>query len=40
MTFRANVFNVFDKITIQQSDRFGYINTNGRTFNASIRYEF
>ncbi|MCF6308816.1 MAG: TonB-dependent receptor, partial [Flavobacteriaceae bacterium] len=40
MTFRANVFNVFDKIALQQSDRFGFINTNGRTFNASLRYEF
>jgi outer membrane receptor protein involved in Fe transport len=40
MTFRANVFNVFDKIALQQSDRFGYYNTNGRTFNASLRYEF
>ncbi len=40
MTFRANVFNVFDRIALQQSDRFGFINTNGRTFNASLRYEF
>ncbi|MFK5983429.1 MAG: carboxypeptidase-like regulatory domain-containing protein [Flavobacteriaceae bacterium] len=40
MTFRANVFNLFDRIAIQQSDRFGYFNTNGRTFNASLRYEF
>jgi outer membrane receptor protein involved in Fe transport len=40
MTFRANVFNVFDAIKIQQSDRFGFYNTNGRTFNASLRYEF
>ncbi len=40
MIFRANVFNAFDRIVIQQSDRFGFINTNGRTFNASIRYKF
>jgi iron complex outermembrane receptor protein len=40
MTFRANVFNVFDKIAINQSDRFGYFITGGRTFNASMRYEF
>ncbi len=40
MTFRANVFNVFDKVAIQQSDRFGYYTTGGRTFNASLRYEF
>ncbi len=40
MTFRANMFNVFDKVAIQQSDRFGYFTTGGRTFNASMRYEF
>jgi outer membrane receptor for ferrienterochelin and colicin len=40
MTFRTNVYNVFDRIAIQQSDRYGYFNTNGRTFNASMRYEF
>ena len=40
LTFRANVFNVFDRDVIQQSDRFGYFNANGRTFNASMRYEF
>jgi len=39
MTFRANVFNVFDKIAINQSDRYGYFITGGRTFNASMRYE-
>lgn len=40
LTFRANVFNVFDHVTIQQSDRFGYFNTNGRTFNAGLKYNF
>jgi hypothetical protein len=40
MTLRGNVYNVFDRIALQQTDRFGYFNTNGRTFNASIRYEF
>jgi hypothetical protein len=40
MTFRANMFNVFDKIAINQSDRYGYFITGGRTFNASMRYEF
>ena len=40
MTFRANMFNVFDKVAIQQQDRFGYFTTGGRTFNASMRYEF
>jgi len=40
ITFRGNVFNVFDEITIQQTDRFGYFNTNGRTWNASVKYSF
>jgi len=40
MTFRANVYNVFDEVRINQSDRFGYFTTNGRTFNGSLRYNF
>lgn len=40
ITLRANVFNVFDEIRIQQTDAFGFFNTNGRTFNASVRYNF
>lgn len=40
LIFRGNVYNVFDRITIQQQDRFGYFNTNGRTFNASLKYLF
>ena len=40
MTLRGNVFNVFDRSALQQSDRFGYYNTNGRTFNVGLRYEF
>lgn len=40
LTFTGNVYNLFDRITIQNSDRFGLFNTNGRTFNASIRYNF
>ncbi|NND88358.1 MAG: TonB-dependent receptor, partial [Flavobacteriaceae bacterium] len=40
LVFRANVFNVFDEIRIQQMDRFGFINTNGRTYNASVKYKF
>ncbi|APY08673.1 TonB-dependent receptor [Winogradskyella sp. J14-2] len=40
LTLTGNVFNLFDNITIQNSDRFGLINTNGRTFNASVRYSF
>ncbi|MBT8257588.1 MAG: TonB-dependent receptor [Bacteroidia bacterium] len=40
MTFRANVYNVFDEVRVQGSDRFGFFNTNGTTFNGSIRYKF
>ena len=40
LTFRGNVFNVFDYIGIQNSDAFGFYTENGRTFNASLRYTF
>ncbi|MBT8270495.1 MAG: TonB-dependent receptor [Bacteroidia bacterium] len=40
LTFRANVFNVFDAVRLQRTDVFGYIFTNGRTYNASMRYRF
>ena len=40
MTFNANVYNVFDEVRVQASDRFGFFNTNGTTFNASLKYKF
>jgi len=40
LVLRGNVYNVFDTITIQQTDAFGLITTNGLTYNGSIRYEF
>lgn len=40
LIFRANVYNVFDYIGFQNSDRFGYFTENGRTWNASLRYAF
>ena len=40
LTFRANVYNVFDEVRIQNSDAFGFFVTNGRTFNASMKYKF
>ena len=40
LVFNGNVYNVFDEVRIQQSDRFGFFNTNGLTFNASIKYMF
>ncbi|MFC5047908.1 TonB-dependent receptor [Aquimarina hainanensis] len=40
LTFRGNVYNVFDEVRIQQTDNFGFINTNGVTFNGSLKYKF
>ena len=40
LTFRGNVYNVFDAVRTQRTDVFGFIFTNGRTFNASMKYRF
>lgn len=40
MTFRANVYNLFNEAYINQRDAFGYFLGIGRTFNASMRYNF
>ena len=40
MTFRANVFNLFNTSYINQTNAFGTYLGNGRTFNASLRYNF
>ncbi|MEZ4875359.1 MAG: carboxypeptidase-like regulatory domain-containing protein [Flavobacteriaceae bacterium] len=40
LTFRANVFNVFDHIGLSNADNFGYFTENGRTYNGSLRYSF
>jgi len=40
LSFNANVYNVFDEVRVQGSDRFGFFNTNGVTYNASIKYRF
>lgn len=40
LTFRGNVFNVFDKRGIQDTDAFGFFPIQGRTFNTSLRYFF
>ena len=40
MTFRANVNNLFNSAYIGQRDNFGYYLGIGRTFNASLRYNF
>ncbi len=40
MTLRANVYNLFNESYINQRDAFGYFLGVGRTFNASLRYNF
>jgi outer membrane receptor for ferric coprogen and ferric-rhodotorulic acid len=40
LTFRGNVFNVFNQAYINQRDQFGYYLGIGRTYNASLRLNF
>jgi iron complex outermembrane receptor protein len=40
LTFRGNVYNVFNESYINQRDRFGYFLGVGRTYNASLRLNF
>ena len=40
LTFRANVFNAFDYLGFTNTDAFGYFTENGRTYNASLKYNF
>jgi iron complex outermembrane recepter protein len=40
LTFRGNVFNAFDYIGFTNTDAFGYFTENGRTYNASLKYNF
>lgn len=40
IVIRSNVFNVFDKRGIQDTDAFGFFPITGRTFNASVKYAF
>ncbi len=40
LTFRANLKNVFNEAYIGQRDAFGYYLGVGRTYNASMRYNF
>ncbi len=39
-TFRANCYNATNEMYLGQKDSFGYFYGNGRTWNASIRYDF
>lgn len=40
LTLRGNVYNVANNIYLSQRDSFGYYYGNGRTWNASLRYNF
>jgi outer membrane receptor protein involved in Fe transport len=40
LIFRVNVYNLLDKFYINQTDPFGYLNGNGRTWNTSAKYIF
>ncbi len=40
LTFRGNVYNVFNEAYINQRDQFGYYLGVGRTYNASLRLNF
>ncbi|MDO1502390.1 TonB-dependent receptor [Winogradskyella maritima] len=40
VTFRANVYNLFNEAYINQRNAFGYYLGIGRTWNASLRYNF
>ncbi len=40
LTFRGNVYNVFNEAFINQKDAFGVFLGIGRTYNASLRYNF
>ncbi|WP_313112538.1 TonB-dependent receptor [Aequorivita sediminis] len=40
LTFRANVYNVTNEMYLSQKDTYGFYYGNGRTWNASLRYDF
>jgi len=40
LIFTGNVYNLFNRITLNGSDVFGFYNTNGTTFNGSLKYQF
>ncbi len=39
-TLRANCYNVTDEVYLSQKESYGYFYGNGRTWNASLRYDF
>lgn len=40
LTFRANCYNATNEVYLSQKDAYGYYFGNGRTWNASLRYDF
>ena len=40
LTLRANCYNVVNEVYLGQKDAYGYYYGNGRTWNASVRYDF
>lgn len=40
LSARTNVYNLLNTVYINQADRFGFFNGNGRTWNLSLRYDF
>ena len=40
LQLRANVYNALNSFYINQTDPFGYLNGNGRTWNLSLKYSF
>ncbi|MFT5075599.1 MAG: iron complex outermembrane receptor protein [Saprospiraceae bacterium] len=40
LTFRGNVYNVFNTAYVNQRNAFGYYLGNGRTFNGSLKFQF
>ena len=40
LKLRGNVYNLFNHSYISRKDNFGYFFGNGRTWNASVTYEF
>ena len=40
LVLTGNVYNLFDEIALNGSDSFGFFNTNGLTWNASVKYKF
>jgi len=40
VTLRGNVYNLFDAFYLNQTDPFGYLNGNGRTWNTSLKFNF